>query len=128
MRLAAGVTKPVLDRVVGDRDALSSYARLHRHRVNLLIHLATVPMVHAAVGITIALPFVPNWEAWWGASVAMTVYAALLQRFGHRLEGQRAATRGAATTVRNWVIEQFVVFPLFVATGGWRRNWIRSRG
>ena len=56
-------------------------------------------------------------------SVALLVYSALLQRFGHRLEQhEEPASAGAS----RWLTEQFLTFPLFLVSGGWVGNWRRS--
>jgi hypothetical protein len=107
---------------------LDSYSRSHRHPLNLLIHIATVPVVYVSAGILLVAPMMSHWETWWAVSVALIVYSALMQRFGHRLESYADEPRtGFWRHAVDWIVEQFVLFPNFLLSGGWIENWRRSQ-
>ncbi len=106
---------------------MDDYARLHKNPMNLLIHVVTVPLFLLAAGVALLCPWLPRWEMWWGGSVALAFYAVFLQRFGHRLEGERGPRRGFGAGIAGFLVEQFATFPRFVISGGWLRNWQGAR-
>jgi len=107
---------------------MEDYATLHRHPVNLLIHLATVPLFLLAVIGVVVGSFTSSWAGWWGASVAVGVYSLALQRFGHSLEARRPGGRpGFARAAGRLLLEQFVTFPAFVLSGGWQSSWRQAQ-
>lgn len=106
---------------------LDAYARLHRHPLNLLLHAVSVPLFALAVVGALLSLVVPRGEIWWGGSVAVGVYAVLLQRSGHRLEPERPPRRGAARAVADFLAEQFAIFPRFVLGGGFAKGWRGAR-
>jgi len=111
-----------------DRQGMHEYERLHRHPINLAVHMATVPIFAIGLLGIVLCPFLPRWELWLGAGVCLGVYSVLLQRFGHRLEAERAPSVGAVRAVAVFLREQFVTFPRFVVDGGWSRSLGWSRG
>ena len=100
----------------------AGYARFHRNPTNLWIHIFTEPLfVAGALGIAIAA----LWLSWrLAAASAVAVAAAIvLQGRGHALEQNPPEPfLGAGDFVRRLIAEQFVTFPRFLLSGGWRRS------
>lgn len=105
----------------------SDYSERHRNKVNLLIHIVTVPLIWWAViqsvgGLILILIGV--------GGLAMLVYAVILiaialfaQRHGNGMEEIKPAPfTNAKDFAMNAAAEQFVTFPRFVLSGGWLRN------
>ncbi len=111
----------------------NGYPRVHADRRNLLIHAMTVPVF---MGGTILAITGPLWAAGWGAVVAVAagifamIVAVGLQGKGHRGEANAPEPfRGAGDVVMRIFVEQWVTFPRFVLSGGFRRalhEWGRS--
>jgi uncharacterized membrane protein YGL010W len=100
----------------------SDYSAKHRSRTNLLLHMVAVPLFQVAsvvlVGTAIARSGVGM-----GLGVLGMVGGLIIQGRGHRGEREApAAFDGAADFVSRFVVEQWVTFPRFVLSGGWRRN------
>lgn len=101
----------------------TGYSRYHQSRANLLLHLAVVPLFLAGnVFLLVALAL-----GWWvgvAISLAAMVLSVALQGRGH---GQEAVPPEPFTSPLNAVLrivlEQWVTFPRFVLSGGWRRAW-----
>jgi len=111
-----------------NKTELEEYSRLHQHPLNLLIHIATVPIVYVAVALLLLSPLLKRWEIWWGVAVALVVYCVLMQQFGHRLERvSQDPKKGVLQRTTTWLGEQFVSFPTFLLSGGWTQNWQRSQ-
>lgn len=100
----------------------SIYPGAHRDRVNLVIHLVTMPLFWlGAIALIAAIA---------GAGLDYLVAAAVLllipvaaQNFGHKREGTRPAPfLGFGDFLTRFTAEQLVTLPRFVASGGWRRN------
>lgn len=101
----------------------SDYAAKHRNRLNLLLHIVTVPLFE--IGTLVLLSAV---LAFSGAAavvgVIMMVGALAAQGRGHRLEPEAPAPfDGAADFLSRFFAEQWVTFPRFVLSGGWYRNF-----
>jgi 2-hydroxy-palmitic acid dioxygenase Mpo1-like protein len=106
----------------------SGYADRHRNKVNLLIHIVTVPLVWIA-GIQVVgslLLMLSGLGAFkilvW--AVILIAIALFAQSHGNSME----ATKPAPITdwkefALNAAAEQFVTFPRFVLTGTWLRNF-----
>ena len=73
---------------------MNEYREFHRNPLNLLIHIATVPLFLLSVLGAMVAPFTSYWVGLWSASVALGVYSLLLQRFGHSLEGAKPGSAG----------------------------------
>jgi phage terminase small subunit len=100
----------------------SDYAAKHRNRVNLLLHIVTVPLFQ--VGTLILLGAVMTVS---GAAVVVGVVcmvgALAVQGRGHKLEAEMPTPfDGAADFVSRFFAEQWVTFPRFVLSGGWLQN------
>ena len=101
------------------------YPRVHAARKNLIIHAMTVPIFMGGTILAITGPF---WAAGWGAVVALAagifamILAVGLQGKGHRGEANAPEPfRGPGDVVKRIFVEQWVTFPRFVLSGGFRR-------
>jgi hypothetical protein len=105
----------------------SDYAAKHRNRLNLLLHIVSVPLLQIGTLILLcAVTMVSGAAAIIG--VICMVGALAAQGRGHRLERETPAPfDGAADFVSRFVAEQWVTFPRFVLSGGWYRN-LRGAG
>jgi hypothetical protein len=97
------------------------YARYHRSRVNLLIHIVAVPLfLIGTVGVIIAL--VQGSSVVAVISAVVMVIAIALQGRGHNQEAVPPEPfTGPANAVSRIFLEQWVTFPRFVLSGGWVR-------
>jgi uncharacterized membrane protein YGL010W len=98
------------------------YARNHRDRVNLLIHMIAVPAFIAGVlaGASQALQ-----ARWIGAVVALVVVvvAFAAQGVGHKREHVPPEPfAGPGDFFARVFTEQFITFPRFVLAGRWARS------
>ena len=102
------------------------YPTYHRDRINLLIHLAAVPLFMLANVLIVVAALRLSAVALVGGIVASVVSLALQGR-GHRRE--RVPPEGF-TSVANFVarffFEQWLTFPRFVASGGWWANFVEK--
>jgi uncharacterized membrane protein YGL010W len=99
---------------------LASYGTTHRDRRNLLLHIATVPAFWMGNIALVAAPFVSWALAPLGVLVMLAVLA--LQGRGHAREGARPAPfRDKADIIARLFAEQWITFPRFIISGGWRR-------
>jgi hypothetical protein len=95
------------------------YARYHRDRVNLVVHIVAVPAFWlGAFGLVVNLA-----TAEWGhagiAALAMVV-AYLAEGIGHQREAEAPVPfAGPGDAVARIFSEQFVNFPRYVVSGGW---------
>jgi hypothetical protein len=103
------------------------YAKYHRSRANLLIHIVAVPLfligtialVAALVQLSLMLLAV---------ALACIVLAVALQGRGHRLEAVPPEPfTGPLNFVSRLFFEQWVTFPRFVISGGWGAAMRRMR-
>lgn len=102
------------------------YARYHRSRRNLLLHIVVVPLFPLGnVWLIVALAR-GSWLAAGLAALAMVVSVALQGR-GHKLEPTPPVPfSSAGNAVARIFLEQWVTFPRFVLTGGWLNALRRS--
>ena len=98
------------------------YARFHRSRANLLMHIVLVPMFLAGnvtliIGL-VSLAWVPSLAG--AASMAVSI---ALQGRGHGSEPVPPVPfSGVGNAFARIFLEQWITFPRFVLTGGWWRN------
>ena len=107
----------------------SDYSERHKSKVNLLIHIVTVPLVWIAtiqvVGalLLMLMPGVAGIPILFWALVLIAI-ALFAQRHGNSMEAVKPAP---FTNAKDFAIaaaaEQFVTFPRFVLTGEWLRNF-----
>lgn len=115
---------------MGARDLLerqwSGYGTFHQNRVNLILHVVTVPVFMAAtVLLAVAVLRLSPWLA--AAALAGLVLPILVQGKGHALEDRKAIPfTGAGNAVARLFLEQWVTFPRFVLSGGWARTYAGS--
>lgn len=103
----------------------SLYGDGHRHRRNLAIHAATVPLFLAGTCALAASPVVGAGAAVAGAAAMLLTVAA--QGRGHAGEAARPVRfRGPGDFVRRFFVEQWVTFPRFVLSGGFAKAWGRG--
>ena len=112
----------------------NDYPDRHRNKVNLLIHIVTVPLVWIA-GIQVVGSLLLMLSGLGGGAFKVLVWAVIMiavalfaQSHGNSME----ATKPAPITdwkefALNTAAEQFVTFPRFVLTGQWLRN-LQSAG
>ena len=99
-----------------------TYARNHRNRANLLLHMAAVP---AFIGGMLAAVTMALRQQWFGALVAFAFAAVAFfaQGIGHKWEKEPPIPfDGPGDFVSRVFVEQFITFPRFVLTGQWMRN------
>ena len=104
----------------------SDYAAFHRTRRNLAVHVVAVPLFllgNLAAAAGVALP------AWWLAlgGLALSAAAFAAQGLGHKGEPSPPKPfTGPLNVAGRMFVEQWVTFPRFVLSGGWRRNWVAA--
>jgi len=103
------------------------YAQYHRSRANLLLHIVLVPLFLAGNLALIVGAIRLSWmEALSG--LALMGFSMGLQGRGHRGEAVPPVpfsdTRNAFARI---FLEQWITFPRFVLTGGWRDALRQSR-
>ncbi|MEZ5484280.1 MAG: Mpo1-like protein [Lysobacteraceae bacterium] len=100
------------------------YASWHQDRLNLLLHMATVPLFIAGL---LAAGRQAFFGEWFGAAIAalLALFAVGIQWLGHLREPARAPSAGNLyDTVRRVLAEQFITFPRFVLSGGWLHQMV----
>jgi 2-hydroxy-palmitic acid dioxygenase Mpo1-like len=100
----------------------SDYAAKHRNRLNLLLHIVTVPLFQIGTLLLLCALF-----TFAGAAAAVglvcMVGALAAQGRGHKMEPETPVPfDGAADFLSRFFAEQWVTFPRFVLSGGWYRN------
>jgi len=98
------------------------YPRYHRTRFNLLLHIVVVPLFLAGNIALVVAAVQAAWLAAAGGAAAMVVSVGLQGR-GHRQEPTPPEPfTGPVNAVSRIFLEQWVTFPRFVLSGGWRRT------
>ncbi len=97
------------------------YPRVHRSRMNLLIHIVMVPLfVLGDIGLLAALPL--RSLPLGAASLVVLLASVVSQGYGHRQEELPPEPfTGPADAVSRIILEQWVTFPRFVLSGKWFR-------
>lgn len=97
------------------------YPQYHQSRGNLLLHIVVVPLFLVGnVALLLAL-FQRSWLIAGAGVIAMVVSVALQGR-GHSGEPNPAVPFSSpANAISRIFLEQWVTFPRFVLSGGWRR-------
>ena len=100
----------------------SDYSAKHQSRTNLLLHIVTVPLFQVSSVVLMGTAAARSGVGM-GLGVLGMFAALIIQGRGHRGERETPAPfDGAADFVSRFVVEQWVTFPRFVLSGGWRRN------
>lgn len=98
----------------------SAYPAAHRDRLNLWLHVFTVPLFMAGTVAVVTSPVTGAGFA--AAGIAAMVVAIGAQGKGHASEGGRPAPfDGPLDFVARIFAEQWITFPRFVLAGGLRR-------
>jgi hypothetical protein len=101
---------------------MKHYPEGHTTRVNLLIHLVSVPMFQGGCFILAMTPLV-GWIGLFGLAGMLT--AVIAQGRGHGLEPSKPiAFEGPLDVVSRLFVEQWVTFPRYLVSGGFVRAWI----
>jgi hypothetical protein len=97
------------------------YPRVHRSRINLLIHIVVVPLFVAGnIGLVVALALRSLLLG--AVSLVTMVLSVALQGRGHKEEQVPPEPfTGPANAVSRIFLEQWVTFPRFVISGKWLR-------
>lgn len=100
----------------------SDYSAKHQSRLNLLLHIVTVPLFQVGTLILAFGLFTLS-----GAAVTVGVIcmagALAAQGRGHKQEPEASVPfDGPADFLSRFFAEQWVTFPRFVLSGGWYRN------
>ena len=99
------------------------YARYHHDRTNLLIHLVAVPVFMLA-NVLIVVGALQLSGAWLAAGVVAVLLAVALEGAGHRREPiPPEPFSSAGNFIARFFVEQWVTFPRFLLSGGWRGNF-----
>lgn len=97
------------------------YARYHRSRANLLLHIVVVPLFLAG-NVSLLAGLVTLAWAPIVVGLAATGVSLALQGRGHRTEPVPPEPfTGPANAAARLLCEQWITFPRFVLTGGWLR-------
>jgi NADPH-dependent 2,4-dienoyl-CoA reductase/sulfur reductase-like enzyme len=103
------------------------YSDKHRSRTNLLLHIVAVPLFQIG-SVVLVWALIARSVVVAGGGVLAMAAALVIQGRGHRREGEAPVPfDGAADFVSRFVAEQWVTFPRFVFSGGWRGNLKGSR-
>ncbi len=99
----------------------SLYPDGHRDRRNLIIHAVTVPMFVTGSAWLAMAPLI-GWTAFAGLGGMIVAVAA--QGRGHKMESSAPVPfKGPLDVVARLFVEQWITFPRFVVSGGFRRAW-----
>ena len=105
----------------------SDYSAKHRDRTNLLLHIVAVPLFQFAT-IALVVAAVTGSGAGVGLAILGMGAAVVIQGRGHSRERETPTPFiDAADFVSRFAAEQWITFPRFVFSGGWSRNFSRSR-
>jgi hypothetical protein len=104
----------------------SLYPGGHTTRVNLLIHILTVPIFE--IGTLVALSSIATGLKFTATGLLMMVGAMALQGRGHATEPQPPFPfLGPRDVLARIMAEQWIAFPRFVIGGGFARAWAARR-
>ena len=106
----------------------TDYPRYHRSRTNLRIHIVAVPLFLIGNALLIAVLFDRSlttkqfWVLCLGSLLTMGLSFGL-QGLGHRTEKEPPKTfTSLGNAIARVFSEQWITFPRFVLSGGWRRS------
>ena len=105
----------------------SLYPENHTTRLNLAIHLVTVPMFHMGL-VTLVLSIVTLSAFTLLSAFIVLSTTVVFQGVGHKREPTPPfPSGGILDMVSRLIVEQVVTFPRFVLSGGFIRAWLASR-
>lgn len=103
------------------------YPLYHRARINLLIHIALVPLFLAGNVVLLVGIARASWPAAVAGLAAMAVSFAA-QGIGHGRETNPSVPfAGPGNALARIFLEQWIAFPRFVISGGWLRAFRSAR-
>jgi hypothetical protein len=103
------------------------YPRYHRSRANLLLHIVLVPVFLVGNILLIVGAIRLSWSAALAGLLSMAV-SMMFQGRGHRGESEPAVPFSSpANALARIFLEQWITFPRFVLSGGWRRALRNAR-
>lgn len=103
------------------------YPRYHCTRFNLLLHIVVVPLFLAGNMALVLALFQRSWAVALGGAVAMVVSVGLQGRGHGREPTPPQPFTGPRNALSRIFLEQWVMFPRFVLSGGWLRALRRVR-
>ncbi|MBM3643504.1 MAG: terminase [Alphaproteobacteria bacterium] len=99
----------------------SLYPGGHRDRVNLLLHILTVPLFWAGTALLV-VALLRGAAGPVLAGLALWLAALLAQGQGHQREREaQVPFEGPLDFISRFTVEQFITFPRFLLSGGWAR-------
>jgi hypothetical protein len=112
---------------MGPRELLrwqwEGYPRYHAAQANLLLHVLSVPVFWVGTLLLVASLLTLRWPLALIGLVGMSI-ALVAQGRGHKLEATPPAPfAGPWNFVARFCLEQWLTFPRFVLSGGWRRAY-----
>ncbi len=96
------------------------YPRYHRSRANLLLHIVVIPLFLLGSLALVVAPVRRSWPLALGSIVAMVASLALQGRGHGREPVPPEPFTGPLNAVARLLCEQWITFPRFVLSGGWR--------
>ncbi len=104
----------------------SDYERVHADRRNLLIHLLAVPLFDIALLVALISIALGEWILA-AVSVLAVIGSTVLQGIGHAKEAnQPKPFTSPLNFLQRWLAEQYFIFPVFVTTGRWWRQYMTA--
>ncbi len=112
---------------MGPRELLrwqwQGYPRYHGSRVNLLLHVFSVPFFWAGTVLLIAALLTLRWPLL-VASLGCMLVALIAQGRGHKLEAEPPAKFTSPWNfAARFCLEQWINFPRFLLSSGWWNNF-----
>ncbi|EGI76757.1 Mpo1-like protein [Hylemonella gracilis] len=102
------------------------YSKYHASRLNLLIHIVAVPAFLAGNVLLILAVLTAQWPLGLGALVG-SLLAFGVQGIGHGKEAQPSVPFSSLSNALGRILlEQWVTFPRYVLSGGWRQALRRA--
>lgn len=99
------------------------YQRVHADRRNLLAHLLAVPLF-AISFIAACVSFLRANSVAGAVALGLCVVAMLIQGRGHAVEENPPRPfSGPGNFLRRWFTEQYFIFPMFLLSGRWWRQY-----
>lgn len=99
----------------------NSYPGTHRTRINLWLHIVFVPLFLVGNLLLVGGLATQTWTPV-VAGTAATITSIALQGHGHRHEAVAPEPfTGTGNAMARILAEQWVTFPRFLLSGGWRR-------
>ena len=103
------------------------YHQFHQSKVNLIIHIITMPIFALATLATVFFAIQLNWLAALGSIFAVIV-AFGLQGIGHAQEKNPSIPFASpAQAIKRILLEQFVSFPKYLLTGGFSKAMLKGK-